>query len=137
MGENTGINLYGVRPVIHPLGVHQTAETVVTWLRATDVKVFAYLDDFFICGDSKEAVLKAVGVVRGILENLGFLINDGKSVESPVQVMEFLGFSIDPRAMTMFLTGKKRLAITEICRSLISRSRITVHDLAAVLGLLS
>ena len=39
--------------------------------------------------------------------------------------------------MTLSLTAKKRLAITEICRSLLSRSRITVRDLAAVLGLLS
>ena len=65
---------------------------VVTWLRARGVKVVAYLDDFFICADSEEAVLKAVGMVRGILEYLGFVINDGKSVESPLQVMEFLGF---------------------------------------------
>ena len=51
---------------------------------------------------------ESLSVLRAILEWLGFVINDEKSVEIPTQQLEFLGFMIDSNLMTLSLTEKKR-----------------------------
>ena len=81
---------------------------VTSWLRARGVRIVAYLDDFFVCGPSVEKVRESLSVLRAILEWLGFVINDEKSVEIPTQQLEFLGFMIDSNLMTLSLTEKKR-----------------------------
>ena len=65
---------------------------VTAWLRARGVRIVAYLDDFFVCGPSVEKVRESLSVLRAILEWLGILMDDEKSVEIPVQQLEFFGF---------------------------------------------
>jgi len=52
---------------------------------------------------SKEKLLKDLELVRSILESLGFIINEKKSVTNPSQCMDFLGMSLDSVAMSMSL----------------------------------
>ena len=110
---------------------------VTTWLRARGVKVVAYLDDFFICDDSRDGVVKGISMLREILEFLGFVVNELKSVEVPVQVLDFLGFSINSITMSLSLPSKKRLMIVNACERLLKAPKTTVRELASLLGLLS
>lgn len=110
---------------------------MVSRLRAQGIKVFVYLDDVFICGESREAVVKDAVVIRNLLELLGFVINEDKSVEAPSQLMDFVGFAIDSVIMSISLPIKKRLLITGLCERLLSRPQVSVRDLASILGLLS
>ena len=62
---------------------------VTSWLRARGLRIFAYLDDFFVCGPSVEKVREFLSILRAILEWLGFVVNDEKSVETPTQQLVF------------------------------------------------
>jgi hypothetical protein len=110
---------------------------VTAWLRARGVRIVAYLDDFFVCGPSVEKVRESLSDLRAILEWLGFVINDEKSVEIPVQQLQFLGFMIDSNLMTLSLTQEKRASISKKCIGLLSAKRVSARELASVLGLMS
>ena len=72
-----------------------------------------YLDDFFlfflggggwatvpICGDNIHAP-------AALLVDLGFTLNTKKSVVSPPQILEHIGFLLDAKDMTVFVVNEK------------------------------
>lgn len=78
-----------------------------SYLRRLGLRMVIYLDDILVLNKTREdAVLNGIKV-REILESLGFMMNFKKSIFTPVQVIEFLGFKIDSMTMKIFLPQEK------------------------------
>ena len=79
---------------------------VLSSLRKTGHQVMNYLDDFFLVGDTfecKDAVIDTCD----LLIKLGFSIHLDKSQFILVQVIEYVGFTLDSTSMTVSLTNIK------------------------------
>ena len=74
----------------------------------------AYLDDFFIKGDSFQECLGALNLVISLLRKLGFHIN-WKIVVDPSTQIVFLGIEIDSVNICMRLPSAK---LDQICTEL-------------------
>ena len=68
---------------------------IIAFLRRMGVRIVIYLDDMILMNQSSHMLLKDLTSLRWLLENLGFLINCGKSAIIPVQKIQFLGYLID------------------------------------------
>ena len=83
-----------------------------------------------ILANSKQEASQHLEVLVFLLEALGFIINQGKSILSPVQEIEFLGLMVDSLTTQLKLPGDK---LRQICRSVadlrssVSSSTFPVH----------
>ena len=66
----------------------------------------AYLDDSFLEGDTFESCKSNALDTLDILENLGFCPNYAKSVITPTQTLEHLGFVLNSKDMTVGITQR-------------------------------
>ena len=66
-----------------------------------------YLDDICLLSRSKEDLLKTTQTVIRHLKSLGFIINEGKSILTPSQTQEFLGFQFNIKAMKITVPSPK------------------------------
>jgi hypothetical protein len=71
--------------------------------------------------------------VVNLLEGLGFLINNQKSVLQPTQSIDFLGYAINSVTMTLSLPKEKVLKIVNSCRELLKADKASARDLAQVI----
>jgi hypothetical protein len=78
-----------------------------------------------------------LSTVVNLLEGLGFLINNQKSVLQPTQSIDFLGYTINSVTMTLFLPKEKVLKIVNSCRELLKADKVSARDLAQVIGQLT
>ena len=74
-----------------------------------------YMDDFYLQEDSVFSCRRNVSATVSLLQALGFNINERKSVLTPTQSLEFLGFIISSTAMTLTLTPRRKSNIAEVC----------------------
>ena len=66
-----------------------------------------YIDDILIITESETQVREHTAALIFLLENLGLVINYPKSLTTPSQVIEFLGFTINSKMMELKLPGEK------------------------------
>ena len=63
--------------------------------------------DVIIYGEGRERSLRATHLAISILERTGFKINYSKSVISPTQVIDYLGYTLDARNQCFCLQKSK------------------------------
>ena len=66
-----------------------------------------------------------------------FVINLTKSQLKPTQTLEFLGFIVDTKNMTLVLPQGKVTAIKDLCSQMLSQTELTVRDIARLIGKLT
>ena len=86
---------------------------LITLQRSRDIRIIIYIDDMLIMVDSKEKASQHLEVLVHLLEALGFIINQEKSLLCPVQEIEFLGLMVDSLALQLKLPGEK---LQQICK---------------------
>ena len=69
--------------------------------RALGILTTIYIDDCLVIADSKEKLIADVQYVASTLDQLGFTINLERSELRPSHTIEFLGFVLNSRAMTI------------------------------------
>ncbi len=79
-------------------------EAALNPMRATGLRVFAYLDDFLLCAPSREEAERDTVTLLNRLSSLGFSINHAKSVLFPTQNIEYLGLEINSVSFRAFLS---------------------------------
>ena len=73
----------------------KTLKPVEALLREMGVRLIIYIDTILILAETKEGTQEQAEALVYLLECLGFILNrEKKSVLSPAQVMEFLGFTV-------------------------------------------
>lgn len=100
------------------------------------MRLIAYLDDLLIIGKDKREAEEAYQNAKSLMESLGFVINLEKSQAIGTQKMEFLGFIIDSVSMTFRLPQDKVKDIRQKCRCALQDPRLTIRELAHLIGTL-
>ena len=95
-----------------------------------------YMDDSYIQGDSVSSCRRNVSATLSLLQALGFNINERKSVLTPTQSLEFLGFIISSTTMTLTLTPCRKSNIAEVCTKLLLHTRQKIRFVSSVIGML-
>ena len=80
-------------------------------LRKKGVNVADYIDDLITMSKSQFRCYDNIAIIIKTLDELGFVIHPDKSVFTPSQEIEYLGFVIDSRDMTVTLTQAKKQTI--------------------------
>ena len=107
---------------------------VLASLRQEGHLVSCYIDDIFILGDSYEDCLFSLEQTAKLLSNLGFVINNEKSMTIPASKVNVLGFYIDSVSMRVTLTEDKIDNVSDLCYNLLNSKVITIRFLAQVIG---
>jgi hypothetical protein len=85
----------------------------------------------------KARLLQDRDTVLWVFQLLGLVINWKKSSLVPQQIIEFLGFQVDSRRMTLTLPEDKIQDIQARCHNLLKRETTTVRHLAKLIGKLT
>jgi hypothetical protein len=106
----------------------------IAHLRRLGIRLVVYLDDILIVHSSEVGARKDARIVRGLLESLGFSINEEKSIEIPAQSMEYIGIMIHSTSMSFTLTEKKSADLKNLCIAVVRKESISLRELASLLG---
>ena len=90
-----------------------------SFLRRRGHHSIIYIDDAYLQGDSYDACYNNVYKTVSLFQKLGFTINLRKSVLNPTQKVEFLGFILDSRLMTIKLSRRWIDGIISACTMLL------------------
>ena len=87
-----------------------------------------------ILGEASEELSRNIQSCWSLMTSLGFVVNSKKSIPALTQEIEFLGFVVNLRSMTLAVTKKKLKSPTSQCKNLLQSQCTTVHHLAQVIG---
>jgi hypothetical protein len=125
---------------IAPLYFSKLMAVLVHLARSWGIEVSYYLDDTLIRAPDPRSGLIDTRDFGSLLQLAGFLLHAKKSVQQPTQVIEYLGFVINSREMTVALPVQKRQRITHALQKAIKHLRAhrptTIREAARVIGLL-
>ena len=93
-----------------------------------------YFDDSLIRGKTRELCEEAVARSAELFDSLGFTIHPRKSVFAPTQIIEFLGFVLDSRSMTVSLTYAKSAKLKQRCIDILQTDMVSIQFLAEFIG---
>ena len=79
-----------------------------------------YIDDTYLQGETSEDCFQNVVDTVHMLQNLGFIVHQEKSVLRPSQQIVFLGFVLDSVNMTIRLTCEKAQRLKNFCTKLLN-----------------
>ena len=96
--------------------------------------VSPYIDDSLLVGETYEDCQNNVKDTVQLSLDLGFVVHPLKSIFIPTQIIEFLGFWINSRDMTIRLTERKALLIKDLCEKLYSYKKTTIRTVAVLVG---
>ena len=126
---------FGLGPA--PMVFTMLLKPVVSYLRLQGIRILVYLDDMLLMAQSVTNLEIHVQTTIQLLRCLGFVLNMKKCQTTPSQTMEFLGFLVDSRSMTLSLPETKVLKIRKECRHMRNQSHMTGRQLAHLIGLLT
>lgn len=109
---------------------------VAKYLRQKGCKIIIYLDDVLIIGDNFNECSQSVKWVGNLLEQLGFIINQEKSVLTPSQRLEYLGYVFDSHNMTLSLPKRKIIIIDKMLLKFKNLSNCKIGKFASLVGML-
>lgn len=95
-----------------------------------------HIDDSFLVGYTRSACELNIQHTVECFDSLGFVIHPEKSVLIPTQELEFLGFLLNSISMTIRLPPSKAAHVKSACENLLSKTKVTIRELAHVIGLL-
>jgi len=107
---------------------------VVGWLRARGIRLVIYLDDILIMAETSALLLKDLNSVTNILDRLGFLVNEKKSVFIPCQVLEFLGCIVNSVSLCFSLPLSKVNKVIQLWEKALRAEKISLRQLASIMG---
>ena len=107
---------------------------VMALLGRLSMRVVSYLDDFLLVNHCPVSLLDEGSIVIQLLSWLGFIINVDKSVLVPTQQIEFLGFIINSRDLSLSLPKRRVDSILGSCKNLLPRAIAPVREVASLVG---
>ncbi len=108
--------------------------------RMCGIDVSFYLDDTLIRGESRATANFNIRWFGSLLQAAGFLLHEQKSVTDAVQCIQYLGFLIDSRDLSITLPPERervlRSEVKAALRSLRTNTPSTIRQAARVIGLI-
>jgi hypothetical protein len=102
-------------------------------LRAEGLLSIIYIEDSYMQGNSYRDCLHNVQCTRDLISQLGFSINENKSVFEPTQMLTFLGFILDSITMCIYLTELKRTKLKIQEALVMQHMGITIRKIAELI----
>ena len=94
-----------------------------------------YIDDSLHLGDTYTEAEKATLHAVELLISLGFMIHPEKSIITPTQIIEFLGFVLNSILMIVKLTDRKAEKIMKLCIHFCHKGKaFTIREVASLIG---
>ena len=94
-----------------------------------------YIDDSLNLGDTYTEAEKATLHAVELLILLGFMIHPEKSIITPTQIIEFLGFVLNSILMIVKLTDRKAEKIMKLCIHFCHKGKaFTIREVASLIG---
>ncbi|KAG1439961.1 hypothetical protein G6F56_012098 [Rhizopus delemar] len=116
-----------------PFVFTKVCRPILEHFRSQGFKISAYLDDWILAASTKDLAMQQAQAVVALLRKLGWIVNLKKSVLTPTQQLEHLGFVLNTRTMTATLPSKKLRDIRRSIKQILGKpSRQTprvVHSL--------
>ena len=94
----------------------------------------AFIDDSYLQGRDKVQCQRNIDATVKLLQSLGFILHDKKSVVKPTQKLKYLGFVLDSRELTVRVPEERADKIRKPCEGLVSKAKCTIRELAQVIG---
>lgn len=108
----------------------------VEFLRGQGIRLIIYLDDMLLMAQCPLMLTSHLQQTISLLQGLGFVINSQKSILTPSHSLVFLGFIIDSVQATLSLPSHKMSKIRHKLRQTIAKTRISLWQIARLVGLL-
>ena len=106
------------------------------YLRSQGHLSVVYMDDTYLQGDSNSSCQSNIANTVSLLQAMGFTINMKKSVLTPTQSLEFLGFIINSVNMTITLTTRRKSNIAEVCTKLLMKTSLKIRFVSSAIGMI-
>ena len=110
---------------------------VIGLLRQLGIRIIVYLDDMLIMAQTQEMAKCHATTTINLLESLGFTVNYQKSVLIPSTTIEFLGFLVDSKTLTLSLPKEKIKKAKKACQSILDNPLPSIQQLSQLLGYLT
>ena len=107
---------------------------IVGFLRQIGIRLLIYLDDMLIMHQERDTLRHLVGLITQLLQALGLVVNNDKSILDPSHSLEFLVFSINTVLMQIHLPREKMRKLEQEARSLLTHKLVSVRELASFIG---
>jgi hypothetical protein len=117
-----------------PWGFTKILKPVVAFLRKNGIKLIFYFDDILIISSSKQQAEKDFNITKGLLEDLGFIVHQTKSIATPSQTIKFLGLIVNSMNLSVSLPDTKVDSIIDLCAVAIDKNQISLYEIARILG---
>ena len=104
------------------------------YLRSQGHLSVVYMDD--LQGDSISLCQSNISNTVSLLHGLGFNINRKKSVLTPTQSLEFLGFILNSVNMTITLPTRRKSNIEEVCTKLLMKTSLKIRFVSSAIGMI-
>lgn len=114
---------------------HRITQSVVRMLKRRGIQaILCYIDDFFLCAETKSECEKAMNILIDVLKNLGFSISWDKSVY-PTTRLTFLGIDIDTALEKVSIPPAKLDTVIETLNTWnTSKKRASKRELQQLIG---
>ncbi|MES9884831.1 MAG: reverse transcriptase domain-containing protein [Sedimenticola sp.] len=109
---------------------------VYATLRKLGHKNTGYIDDSLLSANSQVDCVHNINDTVDLMNNLGFVIHQNKSVQIPTQTITFLGNIIDSVAMIVTLPTPKVDKLVQACLILYKKSHAAILEVASVIGIM-
>jgi hypothetical protein len=93
-----------------------------------------YIDDCLLLGSSKQVCKENVRATVQISENAGFVVHPDKSKLEPETKIEYLGFQLDSKRMTVRLTDSKAEKFKTAVGNVLGKKYLTIRQLSQIVG---
>ena len=94
----------------------------------------SYIDDSLIVSKTESECSINIKETVQLLDNLGLTIHPEKSVLTPTNLIQFLGFWINSVEMKVSLTREKIEAIVKLSKEILREKTITIRRFAQLIG---
>ena len=105
-------------------------------LREEGHECFPYIDDSFVVADSWEQCQASLRALCNMLDQLGLVVHQDKSVLTPTQDLTFLGFEIDSVGLKVRPTIEKREKFLRAAEDALGKTRLSIREVAGLVGLM-
>ena len=107
---------------------------VVSHLREMGIKISIYIDDMVLVNSNPSTLVNQGIYVMDLLKSLGFQINEAKSVLTPTQKIQHLGFCINSASLDVSIPTRKCEQVECLTTKLLCNYNPTIREVAVLLG---
>lgn len=109
------------------------ANALVYLMRKEEKFILAYLDDFGGCSATREQAQEEYDTFKNIAKKLGLVLAEKKS-SPPSQLMEWLGYLVNTKEMTVSIPKDKLDTVLTECEGWLTKTRVNKSTIQAIAG---